>query len=177
MDRSATQLEPVELAPAAGPRKSAARPHAATHTPVPPVFVPQFALELEREWRTLVATGAHVLLSGPRALMEYAIEACRRDLRRPVACVDAASLTRIPRCRTLILKDVDRLTPKAQRQLAARIHADPRQMPQIVSTTTGWLYALAIEGRFDRELFYRLNTIHLNFFDEEWRSRQSQALH
>jgi DNA-binding NtrC family response regulator len=59
---------------------------------------------------------------------------------------------------TVLLRDVDRLSPELQAVLYARI------VPfgvRVIAATSVSLVCLAAEGVFDERLFYRLNQIHL----------------
>ncbi len=118
-------------------------------------------LSIADDWRAYVRTRANVLVSGPRSVLAAFCETCRQDLQSPVADCDASELRHVDRCRTLVLWNVEQLTVEGQRALAAWLEEADASGVQVVSLTTEWLFDAVRHGRFDRDLFYRLNMIHL----------------
>ncbi len=133
--------------------------------------------DLHRHWCALVGTYANVLLSGPASILDDILTACAPQVRAPLARRDAVSFRAIPRCRTLILTNIETLDREGQRVLRRWARDDVRRSIQIVATTTKWIYGLVTSGQFDRDLFYRLNTIHLNFFHDERQMPGPDAVH
>jgi DNA-binding NtrC family response regulator len=81
-------------------------------------------------------------------------------MREPIRSV-ACSAPLFLDAQTLILTDADTLDADGQRRLRRWMN-EPRNAPaQIISLTSADLLAFVEAGRFDADLFYRLNTIHL----------------
>ncbi len=99
---------------------------------------------------------SHVLLVGPRP--NALLDAIRSALRQPVVeCVvdDPASL---PREGTVILRHVEWLDERRQRDLSRWMESSPAR---VVATCDDTLYARVIAGSFCATLYYRLNTLTL----------------
>lgn len=62
--------------------------------------------------------------------------------------------------RTLILHDVERLSPDDQQQLLAWLQRDFGSV-QVVATTSRPLLELVESGQFDASLYYLLNVLHI----------------
>ncbi len=115
----------------------------------------------DQDWRALLRTRANVLVTGSKGALDGFVGACRSELRRPLSIVSAAGPLSLHWSSTLVITDVDRLDTASQRTLAAWIHDPENSDTQIISLTAVPLFPLVDAGRFDRDLFYRLNTIHL----------------
>ena len=63
--------------------------------------------------------------------------------------------------RTLILHDVDALSPEQQQQVLGWLQQD-RGAVQVVATSARPLFPLVESGCFDASLYYALNVIHLS---------------
>ena len=70
---------------------------------------------------------------------------------------------------TVLLKDIGRLEPRLQRELAealARRNARPANRRRVLASTAECLVGRVLEGTFDDTLFYRLNAIHVVLPDQ-----------
>ena len=111
------------------------------------------------DWRALVETRANVLVQGRRAALDHFLDAVRSVLRSPVVIVEcgpAMSLTRAP---TVVLANVDRLQEAEQRALHAWATDARNADAQLITLSSVPLFGLVKARAFDRELYYRLNTI------------------
>jgi len=123
--------------------------------------VEQLASRLNGDWRALLRARVNVLVVGPEDIQEAFRNACRDEVRPPVACVLVGTPLLLPWASTLVLVDVERLDGAGQSALACWMN-DPRNADaQIISFTSTSLYPFVLSGQFDRALYYRLNTIHL----------------
>jgi Sigma-54 interaction domain len=135
-----------------------------------PLF--EFSLHFAAEW-----IGAHhnLLLEGAEASTVAVLRLVAPDLPAPVMwkrpgapfSFSAADVG------TLILQDVDGLSPEEQTQLLKQTEARPHA--KIVSTTAHPLFALVERGRFDIALYYRLNVILLHLDSALIRPYQTKA--
>jgi transcriptional regulator of acetoin/glycerol metabolism len=62
------------------------------------------------------------------------------------------------RARTLILRDVDALTPEQQQQVLGWLQQD-RADVQVVATSARPVWPLVESGHFDASLYYALNVV------------------
>jgi hypothetical protein len=116
---------------------------------------------LNGDWRALVRLRANVLVTGPKPMLDAFMEACRGELRQPLAVSSPTGPLPVHRLRTLVISDIDLLDVAAQQRLFVW-GDDPRNAEtQIVSLTSARLLVLVNAGRFDRDLYYHLNQIHL----------------
>ena len=67
--------------------------------------------------------------------------------------------------RTIILTDVDTLSVAEQRRLTEWMNEPRNWRAQIISSTSDNLFSLVEARRFDGDLFYRLNIVHLKIQD------------
>ena len=111
-------------------------------------------------WRARMRTRANVLVSGPGPALSPFIELAKSELRAPITSV-AGSTPLFPDVRTLIVTEADRLDTAGQRRLTQWMNEPRHAHAQIVSLTSVNLLALVEASRFDADLFYRLNMIHL----------------
>jgi hypothetical protein len=124
----------------------------------------KFRLVPLEDWRTHIRTRANLLVTGPAPALSAFIETARSEMREPIASV-AGSTPLFVDGRTLILAGIDALDAPGQRRLLQWIN-EPRNLhTQIVSLTSVSLFGLVEASRFDADLFYRLNTIHLKIQD------------
>ena len=68
------------------------------------------------------------------------------------------------RLRAMVVHDVDALDAAQQAAFMAALARIPRQGPhacRIIATTAVWLFDRVLQGSFNSDLFYRLNTIHI----------------
>jgi len=119
-----------------------------------------FRLVPLENWRARLRTRANVLVSGPGQALGSFIEAARSEMQEPIASIAGAAPLSL-RARTLIVTEADRLDAAAQRRLTQWMTEPGNAHTQIISLTSVSLLALVEARRFDADLFYRLNTIHL----------------
>jgi restriction endonuclease len=119
-----------------------------------------FRLVPLENWRARVRTRANVLVSGPGHALRPFIEAARSEMHEPIVSV-AGSAPLFLGARTLIVTEADMLDAAAQRRLTQWMTEPRNARTQIISLTSVSLLALVEARRFDADLFYRLNTIHL----------------
>jgi hypothetical protein len=84
----------------------------------------------------------------------------RRCLQSALSCATAGT----GRLRAMVVHDVDALDAAQQAVFMAALAHIPRQGPhacRIIATTTVWLFDRVLQGSFNSDLFYRLNTIHI----------------
>jgi hypothetical protein len=115
-------------------------------------------------WRAHMRTRANVLVTGPGEALSPFIQAARSEMREPVRSV-ACSAPLFLDARTLILTEADTLDAGGQRRLTRWMNEPRNAQTQIISLTSVDLLPLVEAGRFDADLFYRLNTIHLKVQD------------
>jgi hypothetical protein len=121
---------------------------------------PSFRLVPVADWRVFVRTRANVLVAGPDEALTAFAQAARSELREPIGSV-RCSAPIFPQGQTLILGDVQALD-KAGQQRLMRWMDEPRNADtQIIALTSVPLFSLVVVNCFDADLFYRLNTIHL----------------
>jgi hypothetical protein len=120
----------------------------------------KFRLVPLENWRAHMRTRANVLVTGPAPALSAFIETARPEMREPIASV-AGSTPLFVDGRTLILTEIDALDAPGQRRLMQWVN-EPRNLhTQVISLTSVSLFGLVEASRFDSDLFYRLNTIHL----------------
>jgi hypothetical protein len=135
-----------------------------------PLF--EFSLHCAAEW-----IGAHhnLLLEGAETSTVAVLRLVAPVLPAPVMWKRPGAPFSFPadEIGTLILEDVDGLSPEEQTHLLRWIEARPRT--KIVSTTARPLFALVEAGRFDIALYYRLNVILLHLDSVLIRPYQTKA--
>jgi hypothetical protein len=135
-----------------------------------PLF--EFSLHCAAEW-----LGAHhnLLLEGAETSTVAVLRLVAPDLRAPVMWTRPGAPFPFPadEIGTLILEEVDGLSPEEQTHLLKWIEARPHT--KTVSTTAHPLFALVERGRFDIALYYRLNVILLRLDSVLIRPYQTNA--
>jgi hypothetical protein len=136
---------------------------------------------IDREVMFAAQTGTAVLISGRRDAATAIARRVhdQRPVRSALVVLDCGQdeATLLPQLtealsappssgRTLLLRDVDRLTRPQQWLVASRLEcnapdAQPWAGVQVIASTSVALFQRVIEGAFDEKLFYRLNTIHI----------------
>ena len=111
------------------------------------------------DWRALVETRANVLVQGRRATLDHFLDAVRSVLRPPVLVVECGPALSLNRAPTVILANVDRLQGTDQRTLHAWATDLRNADSQLIALSSVPLFGLVKSKAFDRELYYRLNTI------------------
>ena len=120
------------------------------------------------EWYAeLLRTRANVLLTGPRVKVDAFLAAVHAELQQPVFHVPAAAPWPRGLVGTLILVGVDELNADGQRELSRRIESHGNANLQLISITTRRLFPLVNLGEFDRDVYYRLNTIHFDLAGDD----------
>ncbi len=127
-------------------------------------IVPRFRLVPLEDWRAHLRTRANVLVTGPQDALSAFLQSARSEMLEPIASV-AASMPLYLDARTIVLTDVDSLEVSEQRRLTQWMDQPQNSRVQIVSATSASLFSLVEAGRFDGDLFYRLNIIHLKIQD------------
>ena len=113
------------------------------------------------DWRALLRTRANVLVTGPHDVIDRFVETCAEELRQPLVIASAAEPLSLRWSSTLVITDLHLLARSSQRMLDAWIRDPENSDAQIISLTPVPLLPLIDDGSFDRDLFYLLNTIHL----------------
>jgi len=130
-----------------------------------------FCLSWPEDWRAFLKTRANILVTGPDEALKAFVHAARPVFRAPIRSAAGGRAVVFRRASTLILRDVDRLNRAAQRLLLVWMNEPEHADTQIVSTASAPLFPLVEAEEFERDLYYRLNTIWL----EVQTSRQQMA--
>ena len=111
------------------------------------------------EWSILRASSLNALLIGAPHLTAAAVGMLARGARSPIVRWNPAQWD-IPAmiAGTLVIDDVDRLTPVQQERLARWI-GGPGTSVQVLALVRTPLFADVEMGRFSASLYYRLNTV------------------
>ena len=125
---------------------------------------PRFRLVPLEDWRAHLRTRSNVLVTGPRDALSSFIQSARSEMLEPVASVAGSAPLGFD-ARTIVLFDVDTLAATEQRRLTQWMNEPRDSRAQIISATSVSLFSLVEAGRFDGDLFYRLNIIHLKIQD------------
>ena len=119
------------------------------------------ASSLNGDWRALLRARVNVLVTGPDRALEQFVELCREELREPLAFASPGLALPLHASETLIITDVHLLDDAAQHTLAAWVSDPEHANAQVMSLTSTPLFGLVDAGLFDRDLYYYLNTVHL----------------
>ena len=119
------------------------------------------ASSLNGDWRALLRARVNVLVTGPRTSLEEFMNLCREELRQPLVFASPGRPLPLHASDTLVVSDVHLLDDAAQHTLAAWVCDPEHANTQVMSLTSTPLFALVDEGLFDRDLYYYLNTVHL----------------
>ena len=139
-----------------------------------PLEQPQWGPESSS--RALLRTGANVLAVGAPRLLQVFTETCRAELPPPVAYVSTPAGLAARPGGTVVISDVDRLDADGQRVLRTWLD-DPGNLGiRVVSLATEPLFPLVQSGAFDRDLYYRLNTIYLRLDRSRNGARRAPSL-
>jgi hypothetical protein len=120
----------------------------------------KFRLLPPADWRVLVRTRANVLVTGPENALTAFAQAARPELGEPIGSV-ACCAPLFPEGHTLILEDVHALDDIGQQRLMLWMDEPRNADMQIIALSSVPLFSMVMTNRFDADLFYRLNTIHL----------------
>ena len=113
------------------------------------------------DWRAFLQTRVNILVTGPDAALEAYLRAAQPVFRSPIRSVAGSRTLALRAAKTLIVRDVDKLSRAAQRILFAWMDMPEHRDTQIVSMASGPLLPLVQANLFDLDLYYRLNTIWL----------------
>lgn len=127
-----------------------------------PQDAPGFRLAWPDDWRALLRTRANLLITGQQEARDAFMRAATPLLREPIRAVACSGPLFLDAASTLILTDLDGLDDTGQRSLLQWVGEPRNADTQIVSLTSVRLLAPIGPNRFDPELYYRLNTIHLD---------------
>jgi len=125
----------------------------------PPGAANRFRTPSSPDWRALVGTRANVLVEGRRASLDEFLDLVRPILHQPIASVECGSAMSLVRAPTMVLVNVDRLDATGQRALHEWLTDAHNADSQIIALSSVALFPLVKAGVFDRQLYYRLNTI------------------
>jgi len=132
---------------------------------VVPTDVWQWPLRAE-DWRRAKAVSANLLVVGATGTAADFVEALHPDLHQPVIVWRAGERFAPPTADravgTMILKGVDTLTPLEQQRLYQWLQRRASHT-QVVSVTPRALLPLVESGLFHDGLYYRLNTVCVEF--------------
>ena len=109
-------------------------------------------------------TRPNVLVIGPVAQTEAAVNAIVAALGKPARfwAPDVALPARADR-RAIVIRDVATLSPVLQKAWLAWLSTQQRRRPHIIATSSIAVFPLIAQGMFLADLYYRLNTILLDF--------------
>ena len=124
------------------------------------LMLPGFRVDPPEDWRALLRTRAHMLVTGSRNALSAFTRSARAELREPVVTIAGGSPLHFDGARTVILNDVNALDTIDQRRLLAWLNESRNTNIQILSLTSAPVFAFVEKG-FDANLYYRLNTIYL----------------
>ncbi len=120
-----------------------------------------FASALDVDLEHVRMRHSNLLVIGPATATERIVDRLRPGFEPPVLTWHEGQAFDLPspsEVGTLILHEVDALTPADQRQLIEWQNRQNRRV-QIISTTPSPLFHLVEAGAFDEGLYYRLNTM------------------
>lgn len=136
------------------------KPSASAH---PTLSLPHVRGVDPADLEVIICSGSNALLCGPLPVLKAALSALQPHLKAPVqkllgselslSCISAG---------TLILEHVATCSPSQQQTLLKWLDTAARQV-QVISVTEPRLFELVERGCFSDRLYYRLNTIHLDF--------------
>lgn len=138
----------------------AARAIACTIPPLPRV------IEIDPvDWDLIITGGFNALLCGPPAALEAPLFRLRVHLPTPLHAWSGSGEWSLPcvSAGTLVLEHVAACSLEQQRALLQWLDAAARPV-QVITTTDRPLFDLVERGAFLESLYYRLNTVHLNFY-------------
>jgi hypothetical protein len=125
---------------------------------------PRFRLVPLEDWRAHLRTRSNVLVTGPRDALSSFMQSARSEMLEPIVSVAGSAPLPVD-ARTIILTDVDTLSVAEQRRLTEWMNEPRNWRAQIISSTSDNLFSLVQARRFDGDLFYRLNIVHLKIQD------------
>ena len=131
-------------------------------TPRPALSLPHVRTVDAVDLELIIFGRSNALLCGPGAVLKAALGAMQPHLTTPVQKAEPSELSLAGiSSGTLILEHVAACSPSQQQALLEWI--DTARQVQIIATTEFRLFDLMQRGGFSDRLYYRLNTIHLDF--------------
>ena len=118
-----------------------------------------FRLRGAENWRSLLKTGANLLVVGPRCALEAFVAAAAPDMSEPVWLVGPRQEIPIEQAGTFVLYDASRLDAAQQEALLAWLSTAETVRPQIISLSEKHLWVEDGSSAIRDDLYYRLNTI------------------
>ena len=112
------------------------------------------------DWRTLLRTGANVLVVGPRCSLDAFLRVAGDELCEPVHLVRPSERIPNDQLGTLVLVDAARLDAQQRADLSALFCDTSRTRPQVLSLSESSLWH-DDQASVPLDLYYRLNTIFL----------------
>lgn len=109
-------------------------------------------------WRTMVRTGANMLVIGSSDWLTAFGSTCGSEFRQPVACTSSATLE-LRGAATLVVVDGHLLDARRQQALGDWLSDSSNAETQVVTLAQMPVFPLVRAGQFDASLYYRLNTI------------------
>ena len=118
-----------------------------------------FRLRGAENWRSLLKTGANLLVVGPRCALEAFVAAAASEMSDPVWLVGPTQEIPIEHTGTFVLYDASRLDGAQQEALLALLSTAEAVRPQIISLSEKHLWVEDGSSAIPDDLYYRLNTI------------------
>jgi hypothetical protein len=115
------------------------------------------------DWQLLQMARAHILLIGPVDALEESLEAVLQHATPPVVeWVPDMPHPSPDGAKTLVIRNVERLSPAQQDALSTTLIGLAPHVCQVITTSAVPLYALVASGAFLDTLYYRLNMLLLD---------------
>ena len=111
------------------------------------------------DWRSLLRTGANMLVIGPRRELDAFLGTVGDELSAPVCLVRPSEGIPIAQQGTLVLVDAARLDAQQREALSTWLCDAGRARPQVLSLSESHLWHRDAPTVLPLELYYRLNTI------------------
>ena len=114
------------------------------------------------------STRANLLVLGPEQLVKNVLKLVAPTLKRDIVVQAGEGGLQLPaslRPSTLVIQDVDMLTTGEQRRLLEWLDGGSTRT-QVISTASTPLLARVEANTFNETLYYRLNTIYIDLFEE-----------
>jgi hypothetical protein len=121
-----------------------------------------FRLRGSENWRSLLRTGANLLVVGPRCALEAFVAAAASEMSEPVWLVGPTQQIPHEQAGTFVLYDASRLDVAQQQALLALLSTAETARPQIISLSEKHLWVEHGSSPIREDLYYRLNTICLD---------------
>jgi len=112
------------------------------------------------DWRRAATAQHSMLVEGPEASIQAALELLTPYLREPVTWLQRGISQALPaeRSGALVVQNIAALDRRDQARLRVWLD-DPAHRNQVVSTSAYPLFPLVDCGLFDAQLYYRLNVV------------------